>query len=265
MRALKHAVSVAAVIVAVLAASQVAPFVAGAHAEDVRPRMATNTPRLQLFQGDGTNFMLVDPLFYEIKRTGKTITVPAGFVTDFASVPWYARSLISVLGRHSIPAIVHDYLYWEQRCTRDQADAILREAMNEYSSSWRDQIAVDYAVKYGAQGAWDQNEADRKKGYIRVLTGGYQNIPLNMDWDAYREQLFKQHVSTEFFALPFANSIQAPDIAGLVGALFRIELAQYAIHCCIGERVRPTHGPTDSHEQSENNLSCRAFDLFPRQ
>ena len=191
MRALKHAVSVAAVIVAVLAASQVA----GADAQDVRPRMATNTPRLQLFQGDGTNFMLVDPLFYEIKRTGKTITVPAGFVTDFASVPWYARSLISVLGRHSIPAIVHDYLYWEQRCTRDQADDILREAINEYSSSWRDQIAVDYAVKYGAQSAWDQNKADRKKGYIRVLTGGNQNIPLNVDWDAYRQQLFKQHAT----------------------------------------------------------------------
>jgi hypothetical protein len=195
MRAPKHAVSVAVVVLAVLAASQVAPFVAGAHAQDVRPRMATNTPRLQLFQGDGRNFMLVDPLFYEIKRTGKTITVPAGFVTDFASVPWYARSLISVLGRHSIPAIVHDYLYWEQRCTRDQADDILREAMNEYSSSWRDQIAVDYAVKYGAQGAWDQNKADRKKGYVRVLTGSNQNIPLNMDWDTYRQQLFKQHAN----------------------------------------------------------------------
>ena len=195
MRALKHAVSIAAVIVAVLAASLVAPFVAGAYAQDVRPRMATNTPRLQLFQGDGTNFMLVDQLFYEIKRTGKTITVPAGFVTDFASVPWYARSLISVLGRHSIPAIVHDYLYWEQRCTRDQADDILREAMSEYSSSWRDQIAVDYAVKYGAQSAWDQNKADRKKGYIRVLTGGNQNIPLNVDWDGYRQQLFMQHAT----------------------------------------------------------------------
>ncbi len=188
MRGLKHVIGVATM----LAALQVLPIATDAHAQDVRPRMATNTPRLQLFQGDGTNFMLVDPLFYEIKRTGKTITVPAGFVTDFASVPWYARSLISVLGRHSIPAIVHDYLYWEQRCTRDQADAILREAMNEYSSSWRDQIAVDYAVKYGAQGAWDQNEADRKKGYIKVLTGSYQNIPLNTDWETYREQLFKQ-------------------------------------------------------------------------
>jgi hypothetical protein len=166
-----------------------------ADAQIVRPRMATNTPRLQLFQGDGTNFMLVDPLFYEIKRTGKTITVPAGFVTDFASVPWYGRWFISVLGKHSIPAIVHDYLYWEQRCSRDQADAILREAMGEYSSSSYDQMAVYYAVKYGAQGAWDQNAADRKKGYIKVLTGAYQNIPLNSGWDSYREQLFKEHAT----------------------------------------------------------------------
>ena len=284
--------------------------------------MATNTPRLQLFQGDGTNFMLVDPLFYEIKRTGKTITVPAGFVTDFASVPWYARSLISVLGRHSIPAIVHDYLYWEQRCTRDQADDILREAMNEYSSSWRDQIAVDYAVKYGAQGAWDQNKADRKKGYIRVLTGGNQNIPLNMDWErtvssfssstppnrpsgparrttaccrrSDRRTLLPQPEVFPFFlgnfcaelkferrrlhlivrhrafifqpvpamigadrcavsgddiilksgttlaacfnaidafqVLALANGIEAPNIAGLMGAFLRFELQQYAIH-----------------------------------
>lgn len=167
----------------------------GVHAQTFQPKLATNPTRLQLFQGDGTNFMLVNPLFYEVKRTGQIITVPAGFVTDFASVPWYARWLISVLGKHSIPAIVHDYLYWEQRCTRDEADAILKEAMNEYGSSWRDQDAVYYAVRYGAQSAWDENQTDRSRGYIRVLTGGYQNIPLNIDWDAYRQQLFDQKVT----------------------------------------------------------------------
>lgn len=189
MRGRKHMYRVAAFMLAVGVASML-----GAEAQ-IHPRMATNTPRLQLFQGDGTNFMLVDPLFYEIKRTGRTITVPAGFVTDFASVPWYARWLISVLGKHSIPAIVHDYLYWEQRCTREQADAILKEAMAEYKSSSFDIEAVFYAVKYGAQGAWNENAADRKKGYIRVLTGGYQNLPLNSDWDDYREQLFKEHAT----------------------------------------------------------------------
>lgn len=163
-----------------------------AGAFDIRPKMALNTPRLQLFQGDGTNFMLVDDLRYQIIRTGEVITVPAGFVTDFASVPWYGRWRISVLGKHSIPAIVHDYLYWEQRCSREEADKILREAMIEYQSSSTDQRIVYYAVKYGAQGAWDENAADKQKGYIRVLTGPYASPTLNSDWLTYREDLLKQ-------------------------------------------------------------------------
>ncbi len=66
----------------------VVPLLAvGAPAQDLGTKAALNTPRLQLFQGDGTNFVLVDDLYYEIKRTGRTIRVPSGFVTDFASVP----------------------------------------------------------------------------------------------------------------------------------------------------------------------------------
>lgn len=166
-------------------------------AAQMMPKMATNTPRLQLFQGDGLNFVLVDALTYEIKRTGQFITVPAGFVTDFASVPWYARSVINVLGRHSIPAIVHDYLYWEQRCTREQADAIMKEAMTEYESSSFDQNVVFYAIKYGAGGAWSQNAADMAKGLIRILPEGHRNIPLNTDWQSYRQKLFDDHVKEE--------------------------------------------------------------------
>jgi hypothetical protein len=189
-RSISHLLVVAMAIIFVF---QGMANLSAANAQGIQPKLATNPTRLQLFQGDGTNFMLVNPMFYEIKRTGQMITVPAGFVTDFASVPWYARWRISVLGKHSIAAIVHDYLYWEQRCTREEADAILREAMDEYGSSSADQTIVYYAVKYGAQSAWDENAADRKKGYIRVLTGGYENIPLNIDWGTYRQKLFDQN------------------------------------------------------------------------
>ena len=65
--------------------------------------------------------------------------------------------------------------------------------------------------------------------------------------------------------LALANSIQAPDIAGLVGALLRFELPQYAIHRCIGERVRSTHGPTHSHEQQNKTSRVVHSDFFPRQ
>ncbi len=166
-----------------------------ASAQDAGTKAALNTPRLQLFQGDGTNFVLVDDLDYKIERTGRTIRVPSGFVTDFASVPWYARSAISVLGRHSIPAIVHDYLYWEQRCAREQADAILFDAMDEYKSAAWQQWLVYYSVHWRAGGAWEENKKDRAQGYVRVLTGSDKVPPLNMDWPSYREDLRKAGVT----------------------------------------------------------------------
>jgi hypothetical protein len=52
-----------------------------------------------------------------------------------------------------------------------------------------------------------------------------------------------------FQVLALANGVEASNIAGLMGAFLRFELQQYAIHRSIGERVRSTHGPTQSHEQ----------------
>ncbi len=111
---IRAAARLAAIVIASFSMIEVFPLMSEANAQ-IQPRMATNPTRLQLFQGDGMNFMLVGDMIYEVKRTGKIIVVPSGFVTDFASVPWYGRWFINVLGKHSIPAIVHDYLYWEQR------------------------------------------------------------------------------------------------------------------------------------------------------
>ena len=165
------------------------PSGCGASAQDVGTKAALNTPRLQLFQGDGTNFVLVDDLYYEIKRTGD-LRVPSGWS------PTLQRSLVRPvsdlgLGRHSIPAIVHDYLYWEQRCSREQSDAILFDAMEEYKSSKWQQWLIYYSVHWRAGGAWEENKQDRAQGYVRVLKGSDKVPPLNMDWPSYREQLRK--------------------------------------------------------------------------
>jgi len=39
------------------------------------------------------------------------ITVPCGFVTDLASIPWIAQIIIPKLGKQNRSSIVHDYLY----------------------------------------------------------------------------------------------------------------------------------------------------------
>lgn len=55
-------------------------------------------------------FELTKPLVYCSKIYGSAITVPIGFPTDFASIPWLLRSIIKVNGRHRPAAVVHDFL-----------------------------------------------------------------------------------------------------------------------------------------------------------
>lgn len=56
---------------------------------------------------------LIEPLEYRVggAECEETILVPAGFVTDFASVPMGARNLFPALGLYARPAIIHDLLY----------------------------------------------------------------------------------------------------------------------------------------------------------
>jgi hypothetical protein len=63
---------------------------------------------------DGENWFLVEDLDYEVRDTGKIVTVPAGFVTDFASIPRPFWSILPTWGKYGPPAVVHDFLYWDQ-------------------------------------------------------------------------------------------------------------------------------------------------------
>jgi hypothetical protein len=44
------------------------------------------------------------------KSVTKTITVPPGFATDFASIPRMFQGIVQKLGPHIEAAVVHDYL-----------------------------------------------------------------------------------------------------------------------------------------------------------
>ena len=58
----------------------------------------------------------------------KGITVPFGFVTDFASVPRLLWSLFPPIGRYGYAAVFHDFVYWEQDAiTRKEADRVFRD------------------------------------------------------------------------------------------------------------------------------------------
>lgn len=60
---------------------------------------------------------------------GETIIVPAGFVTDLASVPWPMRGVLNTTGRSRRPAVLHDYLYATGQVTRAFADRLFLTAL----------------------------------------------------------------------------------------------------------------------------------------
>jgi hypothetical protein len=49
--------------------------------------------------------------FEETLSDGSTILIPAGYVTDFASVPMLLWSFFPPIGKYNRAALVHDYLY----------------------------------------------------------------------------------------------------------------------------------------------------------
>jgi len=98
-----------------------------------------------------------------------SITVPTGFVTDFASIPRIFWSILPPDGEYTYPAILHDYLYWEQPTDKATADLILKAAMEDFGVSKADAFTIYNGVKLGGQSSWDGNAALKAKGEKRIL------------------------------------------------------------------------------------------------
>jgi len=144
---------------------------------------------------DGRNWIVGEPLIYKIGISQDSITVPVGFVTDFASIPPALQSFIQQNGPSLLPAVVHDYLYWKQTCTKDQSDQILLLAMTEHRVPEAQRTAIYQAVHWAGIFSWDVNARDRKAGLVRILAPERRNVGPNMLWPSYRQELLRQGVS----------------------------------------------------------------------
>ena len=101
---------------------------------------------------DGRGIWILDQaLVYQSDVARCTIAVPAGFVTDFASVPRVPIAFLLAGDTASKPACVHDYLYATGALPRDVADAVLREAaLIDGVPSWRAAILWAGVRAFGA-------------------------------------------------------------------------------------------------------------------
>jgi hypothetical protein len=146
---------------------------------------------------DGSNWMIQSHVIHELVRDSPYIViVPRGFVTDFASIPQplqLLRGRLSTTGRYGNAAVVHDYLYWRQDCTRAQADNILAIAMKDAGVSLLERKIIYEAVRQFGQSAWDGNRSARQAGMIRTVAPPNDQVPLSGTWEEYREWLRSTH------------------------------------------------------------------------
>lgn len=97
------------------------------------------------------------------------VHVPTGFVTDFASVPRVFWTALRPDGVYTYPAIIHDYLYWEQSRTREEADQVFRWSMEDFKIPAATIEVIYRAVRWGGESYWEQNRRLKAGGERRVL------------------------------------------------------------------------------------------------
>lgn len=106
---------------------------------------------------------LTEDLLYLSPRVGQVI-IPAGYTTDFASVPRLPLVYMTLGGRASLAAVVHDYLYDcpPDGVSRADADAVFLEAMKAAGEpGWLARQSMYAGVRLGGWRAWRRDTSDK--------------------------------------------------------------------------------------------------------
>jgi hypothetical protein len=118
------------------------------------PQWKVSDPRfldpLVIEELDGRNFRVVQEFDYHTDvDTLFVIHIPAGFLTDFASVPKILWNILPPNGQYGKAAVVHDYCYRTPGfCTKDEADSVFLEAMTALGVGWWTRMTMYKAVHF---------------------------------------------------------------------------------------------------------------------
>lgn len=111
----------------------------------------------------GFPYTLATPLVYTSALLRRVIVVPTGFRTDLASIPAIVQLLIPKSGAYDKAAVVHDYLYVKNGVSREEADAVLREAMEVLGVGGFKRWAIYRGVRAGGWLPWKRyRDADER-------------------------------------------------------------------------------------------------------
>lgn len=115
---------------------------------------------LYLEYGDGKVWSLTTAFTFASVVLERVIEIPAGFKTDFASIPQVLWNIYPPTGPYGKAAVVHDFLYRtapssiRYAWTRKQADDVLEEAMEELQVARFTRWVIYRGVRIGGSRAF---------------------------------------------------------------------------------------------------------------
>ncbi len=127
--------------------------------------MSSFTKPLKVENVDDRRWKLLEEFDYYIGSvvSGEYVGVPAGTVTDFASIPRPLWNILPPWGKYGKAAVIHDYMYSQHQITsneqqvdieRKHADDIFLEAMKVLGVGTITRYAMYYAVRVFGHRPW---------------------------------------------------------------------------------------------------------------
>ncbi len=138
-------------------------------------------------------WLLQNDLIFEAVRKSDgeifKVTVPAGFVTDLASIPVPLNLIYDKTGRYSSAGILHDYLYWIQACDRKPSDRLIKEGLKAIGTGYFTRNTIKYGVYWFGWVAWNSNAKAKLNGEERYLPPEKRTFPPETLWSVYKNTL----------------------------------------------------------------------------
>jgi len=136
------------------------------------PKAPINVPKIAPF-ADWDYYYLLAPIGWKPEGDDKEryseVMIPKGFVTDLASIPKVLWPILPPTERYTHAAIIHDYHYWTQNISRDEADEIFKIGMKELNVPGWSSYAIYKAVSLAGGTAWENNAKLKEQGESRFL------------------------------------------------------------------------------------------------
>ncbi|EGS6735892.1 DUF1353 domain-containing protein, partial [Salmonella enterica] len=96
--------------------------------------------------------------FYLSDDNSDIISVPAGFVTDLATIPRIFWTLLPPDGKYAKAAIIHDWMYDNALRTKKEADLIFLDGMTVLGVPQWKRIIMYYAVRLFGRGMYGKEQ-----------------------------------------------------------------------------------------------------------